>query len=192
MCKVLANSTKLCYTILQGDSRCSLIDFVPEERRMRKPIRIMLLTACTVSCIVFALICILVVWGVVDLFATNHKCYTITQGAEEIECIRVRYVDWEEEKIFDWGEIPPENHREFISELSQLVMSDHSPPTTGVEGLTYQIEYVNGEYEMISLCVSYSSATDSENGRWHFEKDEFYALWEAYGMEFDAIQEGKY
>ena len=121
---------------------------------MRKLIRIMLLAACTVSCIIFALICILVVWGVVDLFTTDHKCYTITQEVEEIECIRVRYVDWEKEKIFDWGEIPPENYREFISGLSQLVMSDHSPPTTGVEGLTYQIEYVNGEHEMISSSIT--------------------------------------
>ena len=135
--------------------------------------------------LLFGITVLAVVSSLCLIFIPHYEYYAPTQELDQIEKIKVRYVDWEKEEIFDWGEIPPEKHQEFISELSQIPMSYHTPPATGVEGLTYQIEYSNGEYEMVSSWVTYYSATDSESGSYDFDREPFEALWEKYGNKYE-------
>lgn len=128
---------------------------------------------------------LLMVFGICSIFFPSEKYYAITQDVDQIACIKVRYVDWDADEVYDWGEIPPECYQEFITELTQITMTSHTPPVTGVEGLAYQIEYQNGEYEMISSCVVYYSETNAENGSFHFNDTQFEALWEKYGRPYE-------
>ena len=139
--------------------------------------------------IVIIFVCLFVVMDCIYMlnliFGDDVSYYTIAQEVDQIEIIKVLNIDLSEEKIVELGVISAENHQEFISELSQLPMSYHTPPFTGVAGFTYQIEYYDGECELICSCVTYYSATDSENGSFHFDDDQFEALWEKYGSKYE-------
>ena len=136
--------------------------------------------------IIIPIIIFLVFLYVINSILGNDEVYyTLDQDVDQIEQINVLFVDWDAEEVICLGVIPPENYQEFISELTQLPMSFYAPPTTSIEGLTYDIVYYDGEYESISSWFTDHSTSDSETSSFCFNDEQFEALWKKYGHQYE-------
>ncbi|MBQ7337580.1 MAG: hypothetical protein IJW40_03890 [Clostridia bacterium] len=137
--------------------------------------------------IAFLLACALSVgWSAIacEYLFGGVEYFVLSQDVGQIEEIRVRYWDGMSDESLDLGVIDPARYEEFSNGIARMPMSYFTPPAHTVMGVIFEVNYKNGEYDLISACGIYVSEGDYLIDNYSFSYEEYAAFLETYGFEY--------